>query len=269
MNTEQENKETQQIDTPIIGAEEVSTTPPAETMANTEATATPVTVWYKNTKLIGAIVLAILILGGAGFYVYKNQYYQGGVVATVNGTKIYRNEYDKNIARMEEGAMQQGANVTDPAIQEQMKKQVLQSLVDNILLISTAKEAGITVTDDEVQAKYDELVKQIGGEDALKKQLESIKLPIEELRSNIRDRVLVDKYFAKVADIKSITASPEEVKAFYQTLLSQNASGTTPLPPFDEIKSQLEQQVINQKQQEAITKIVEDIRSKATIVEKI
>lgn len=262
MNTEQENNATQQIDTPIIGADEASS------VASTEATVAPTTVWYKNTKLISATVLAILILGGAGFYVYINQYYQGGVVATVNGEKIYRNEYDKNIARMEEGAMQQGANVTDPAIQEQIKKQVLQSLVDNILLISAAEEADITVTDDEVKAKYDELVTQIGGEEELEKQLASIKLPIEELQSNIRDRVLVDKYFEQVADTKNITASPEEVEAFYKTLSSQSSS-ETPLPPFDEIKSQLEQQIISQKQQEAITKIVEDIRSKATIVEKI
>lgn len=209
------------------------------------------------------IVIVLLVLGGAGYYVYANQFAHGGVIGTVDGKKIYRDDFDQTVRTIEEGARQQNIDTTDASIRAEIEKQAFQTVVDNTILRNAAKAAGATATKEEVQAKYDELVAQVGGQEELTRQLAEIDLTDADLRKNIEDRVLVDNYLVMTTDIETLTVTEEEITAFLASI------DTTDLPPLEEIRPQVEAQVLMQKQQQLLAQLMEDLRSKAVVENKM
>ncbi|HEX4798916.1 MAG TPA: SurA N-terminal domain-containing protein [Candidatus Paceibacterota bacterium] len=260
-----EEQNTGQNTTPAESSTTESVTTPIETAPSQPSVEIPVAkvAWYKNKQLLTAVVVALILIGGAGYYLYDSKYKDGGVVAIVNGEKIYKVALDENIARMQQAATQQGVDISDATIQQKIQDESLQILIDNIILMSAAEKEGLAATEEEVKAKYDELVAQVGGEEEFKKLLEEAQLTHDELMKNIRERVIIDAYFAKVTDIENITVSDEEITEFLSAYPKED------LPPLEEIKPQVEAQIRNQKQQELITGILEKMRSEASIKKNI
>ena len=164
---------------------------------------------------------------------------------------------------MEGAAKQQGADITDPAIATEIQKQSFQMLIDNTLLLTAAKDSGATATQAEIDKTYAGLVEQMGGEDKITEQLITLGITLEELKSNIRDRIIVDSYIASVSDASTLKVSDDEIKTFYAGLPSDK------VPPLAQIKTQIETQLAGQKKQEALKKIIADLHTKAKIEEKI
>jgi peptidyl-prolyl cis-trans isomerase SurA len=233
-----------------------------EGSVSTTEVSTPTTPFYKNTQLMVSLLVALVILLGAGYYVYSTQA-KGGVVAVVNGEKIYRDALNENIERMQQGAVQQGMDITDPALQSEIQTQSLQILIDNALLMKAASDIGITASEEEIQEKYEELIAQTGGEEALNALLVEANLTIDELKENIEERVIIDKYFEEVSDIEGVTITDEEITEFL------SAFDPADLPPLEEIRPQVEAQIRSQKQQEIVDTILQDLRDNAEIEQKI
>jgi hypothetical protein len=243
--------------------EVAQTTPEISEVSSTETPSVEnKTPFYKNTQLMGAIVAAVIILGGAGYYVYSTQYAKGGVIATVNGEKIYQADLAENIDRMNQGALAQGVDIADPAIKVEIEKQAYQVLIDNALLLGAADKAGIEASKEEITAKYDELVAQIGGEEVLTTQLTESGVTMDELQANIKERVIVDKYLESVTDIESLTVTDEEITQFLAGFPSET------LPPLEEIRPQVEEQILNQKRQEILGTHIKQLNEEAEIVTK-
>ncbi len=236
---------------------EVSLPATAETVASV-----PTQAPGRRTQFIiaGAIVL-LGALGAGGYYYYTTQYVAGGPVAVVNGLKIARAEFNESVAMITQTASLQGANVTDPAIQKEINDQAIDILVSNTLLLDGARAAGITTTDEAVQAEYDKLVTELGGQEALTARMAEVKLSEEKLRSNIEERIIVDQYLKAETDMEDVTITIEDLKTTYD---SYKASGVE-VPPFEDIKTQLESQMVGQKQQEIINTFIASLKEKATI----
>lgn len=217
----------------------------------------------KRSNLPLIILIAILLIAGAGYYVYANHFAHGGVIGTVDGDKIYRDEFDQAVRTIEEGARQQNIDTTDAAVRAEIETQAFQTVVDNTILRNAAKEAGAVATEEEVQAKYDELLAQVGGEEELARQLAELNLSEEDLRKNIKDRVLVDNYLVMTTDIEILTVTEEEVTAFIASL------NATDLPSLEEIRPQVEAQVLMQKQQQLLAQLIETLRSQAVVESKM
>ena len=240
------------------------------------------TPFYKKYSMQLSIAVAVIIVLGAGGYVYAKNYVhdgiiatiggkdiylypQGGVVAVVNGTKIYRKEFNESVALVEQSATAQGIDLTDATIKSKIQQQALDVLISNSLIHEAAEKAGFSVSDDEVQAKYDELVKQLGTKEELTKRMGEMGLTEEKLRSNIKERVLADKYVQSETDIENLKVSDAEVQEFIKNI----STGNTKLPPLDQIRPQIEAQILSQKQQQIYTTLVDKLRAGATIDTKI
>lgn len=227
--------------------------------------AVPNKLWYKKNQLLVSLLLAGLILLGAGYYVYVTNYSQGATVAIVNGSKIHQQALDESIKLIEETAKQQGMDVTLEENKTEIKNQALEVLVNNTLLITAATQAGMEITESDIQAKYAELTTQLGGEEALKTKIAEVGLTEKKLLSNIKERLLADKYIEAETDIENLVVSDEEVSAFLKGI----DTGATELPPLDQIRPQIEAQILSQKQQQIVTDLLAKLRSEATIDIKI
>lgn len=246
MNTEQEQ--------PTNTASDVVSAPQPEVV---QATPQP-TPQKKNTNLIIAVVIALIALAGALYYVYGPSFTKE-VVAVVNGEKIYADELQENMDRLAASAVQGGVDVSDPQIQTEIRNQSLQMLIDNALLTSGATSAGVSASEAEVEETYTELVAQVGGEEELRTQIELLGITPDELRENVYERVLVDNYIESVTDIENITVTDEDIAAFL--------AGYDPneIPPLEEIRAEVEAQILLQKQQMMLSELIEELRADAEI----
>lgn len=217
--------------------------------------------FYKKHPVLLASIFAGMVILASGYFVYVTYYAHGGTVAVVNGKNIYRDEFNESVALIIQGATAQGADTTQESVQAEIRTQALDILVNNALITSAATNAGIIATDEEIQSKYSEIVTQLGSKEELEKRMAEVGLTEEKLRSNISDRILADAYINSKATIKDLAVTEEEVNAFILGL----GAGAGELPPLEEIRPQIEEQILGQKQQQLITDIITKLREEGDI----
>lgn len=183
------------------------------------------------------------------------------VVATVDGMPVGSNEYVLAYKQNAQFALQQGASLDDPAVQSAVSTQVIDVLINTKLLLNAAAEAGITASDEEVSAAYDELETGLGGAEAFGDMVAQLGLTTEEVRDDVREQLLIDGYLAQNATVNDVTITQADVEAAYNEL----AATATELPSLEEIYAPLEQQLRQQAQQTAIDALLETLRAEATI----
>lgn len=181
-------------------------------------------------------------------------------VATVNGEEITRSDYEANIAQVEDNATLQGQNVNDPTIQRQIEEQVLNQMIATVLLHQQAISEGMSITDEEVETRYQELVQQLGGEEALKTQLETADLTEEEFRERLGKDLLIQKYVDQQLAAGDTTVTDEEMRELYDQLAAQQE-----LPPYEEVEEPLRQQLVQQKEQAVLSAHIAELRAAATV----
>ncbi len=241
----------------------VETTPvTSEPTPGTQITPTPL---YKNKQLLGAFLIALVILGGASYYVYTNHYKNGGVVAVVNGQKIYQDEFNESVTIIEQAATAQQVDITQELAKQEIKKQALDVLVNNALLIGGAQKAGFSATDEVIQEKYDELTASVGSKEELESRMVAIGLTEAKLRRNIAERIVADQYIESETPIEEITVTGEEVDAL---LASLNIEGAQ-LPPLEELRPQAEAEIKSRKQQKIVEDLITTLKTDASIEVKI
>lgn len=231
-----------------------------------QTSSTPTSERGNGKKAIIALLI-VVVLAGLAYYAFKmaKPATNDDVAALVNGTAISKSEYNESLAMVTQNATSMGVDMTDSAIQEDIKKQALDILINNTLLIDGAKKSGITASNDEVQSEYDKLVTELGGDEALKAKMQEVGLTEEKLRSNISDRILVDAYLQKETDIENVSVSDEEVNDFYSSI----AQNSTTTPPLSDIKDQITAQLEGQKRQVIVNDFLTTLRNNAQIEIKV
>ncbi len=216
-----------------------------------------------NRMKIAIIILALgVVTSGALYYVLHER---NNTVAVVNGYKISKTEYANSVAMITQNATMQGVDVTDPAIQSEINNQAVSILVNNALLIGGAKAAGIALDEAKVQSEYDALVSELGGEETLKTRMAEVGLTEEKLRSNISERIIADAFIEAETDIESIAVTDAEVEEFLASIQTEGAE----LPPLEEIRPQIESQILGQKRQAVVDEFLAKLRETAEIDIKI
>lgn len=135
----------------------------------------------------------------------------GDAVASVNGDKITMKELDIRVDQM--------AVIYENQTQSQMnldtinflKRQVLESLIDEKLLEQKAKKEKLEVTQEELEKELKTIKEQFNDDAAYKEFLEQRKMNEEQLEAYVKAQLLVNKYFEiATKDIVKPSIDPEE-----------------------------------------------------------
>ncbi|MEE4261651.1 MAG: peptidylprolyl isomerase [Desulfobacteraceae bacterium] len=159
-------------------------------------------------------ITAILILVLFSFpAMAAEQTASGEKAAVVNGVVITRAHYEKELKVHLDRSTQQGRPVSDEQMPE-LKKTVLEGLIEREVLYQESQKAGIKIPDQKVNDQMAGIRKRFPDEAEFKKALASMGLTEEEVRTQIQRglaiRGLIDQ---KVAD--KIVVTDEETKAYY------------------------------------------------------
>jgi CRISPR/Cas system CMR-associated protein Cmr5 small subunit len=262
-------------------ADEASTTSVPPVVAAETATVDPAIAARRAVIWQYAIAIGIVLVMGAGLWYALEQ--QGRVdtevfstlesyvmpepaAVIVNGEKVTMALYEKNRTQLTAAATQQGLDPATPEVAEQITKQSMDLLINTELLRQAAVKAGVEVTAEDVETRYQELITSVGGEEALLARLTELGLTPEGLRGDIAGELLIQKHLAVAVDQSAIVISDAEIEAFYNSVAS---SATEPIPPLEEVREEVRAQMTYSKGQELITAYIETLRTSATIEEKL
>ncbi len=129
------------------------------------------------------------------------------VVATVDGEPIAGEEFESMFQQFAQ-AMQMQGQTASPS-------DVLDLLIGRKVLEAMVEEAGVTVSDEDVEARLDELREQLPSPDFLDQILAMQGMTIDELREDLRFDVQVQQY------LEQIEISADEMQERYEELVDE------------------------------------------------
>ena len=140
-----------------------------------------------------------------------------GKVAVVNGTVIPRAEFDRGMER----AYRQFASTGRPLNASQLpevKKGVIESLINQELLYQESQNESIKVEDKEIDAQIDALKKRFPSEKEYNTALAKMNLSEAEIKSQITKGLAIQQ-FIETKFVQKIIVSDDETKAHYNNNL--------------------------------------------------
>jgi parvulin-like peptidyl-prolyl isomerase len=143
------------------------------------------------------------------------------LAALVNGEPITLQEYERQIARYEISMLASGEDPGTPegqAALAQAREDVLEQLIEQRLILQAAEEAGVTVSDAEVEADIQATIDDI-GEEALNAWLMDEGLTREELQEEWRAQMIISRMVDRV--ISEVPVEAEQVHARHIVVSSE------------------------------------------------
>jgi foldase protein PrsA len=141
-----------------------------------------------------------------------------GAIALVGEQEIPKADLDRLIEQTKSNyeAQQQDFPETGTPAYENIKSTLVRSLVQQAQWEQAGAEMGLKVSDEEIDKQLEELKKQYfkGDDDKYQAELEKQGLTEEQLREQIKAKLLSDKIYAAVT--KKATVSEQEIEAYYE-----------------------------------------------------
>ncbi|MFD1018393.1 SurA N-terminal domain-containing protein [Thalassobacillus hwangdonensis] len=236
-----------------------------------------------NKKLM-TLVFGLLLLvgltacGGNGEEAKKDNKKNNGPAAVVNGEEIPRKEFEKNYDMAKSQYEQMGMDLKGK--EKQIKKSVVDQMIDSELLVQYAKDSGIKVDDNKVDEEYKKFTDQFEKEEQMDKFLKQNNLKKDELKPLLKESLMVQKYIDENTEEPKV--SEEELKKQYDQYVEQQKqmqkqaekkaeeSGQEgqqqqEIPEYEEMKDSLKQQMVQSKKDEQVQKLVQELRDDSEI----
>ncbi len=192
------------------------------------------------------------------------------VVAEVNGEEIPKEDFEPAyVSQFQQMSMQ--AQMTGEEVDEEwLKEQTINSIIGTTLLVQESNARNYEASEEQVNDTLTELVDQYGfeSEEELFSAFEEQGMSEEEVRDILQTEVKVDQLIQEEAG--DTTPSEEEMQKAYDEMVAmqKQLSGDEEeidIPSFEEMKSDIEQQLIFEKEREATNQLIEQLREKADI----
>jgi hypothetical protein len=192
------------------------------------------------------------------------------VVAEVNGEEITKEEfaplYQAQLEQATMQAQQMGGEKPDEAA---LQKQTAENLVDTELLHQEAEARDITVSEEDVDEELAAIAEQnqMGSADELLAALEKQGTTEDQARTQLETQVMVEQLVADEAG--PLETSEKDLRALYQQAKQQQAQmgeqGGQQIPPYADVKPQLEEQAESERIGTVAGSLVEELRKDADI----
>lgn len=184
------------------------------------------------------VILVLLVLIGGILILSAKKYKNLIIVGKVNGRPVTRFELEM-------------------ALNSRYGKQTFDDLASNILVQQLAVKNQITVTEDEVSQEIEATSVRLGGKEALTATLDRMGYTMTRLQDEMRVQVLVKKLAEKVLKVE---VADDEIQKFFNDNKTLFPSKT-----FDEVKEDIKQNLLQQKNQEQFAAWFADQKKNANI----
>ncbi len=136
------------------------------------------------------------------------------LAARVNGMPIYLAEYQKQVAEWEVAFSSQNVGLSEAdrqAMIAQGRQQVLQVMIEQVLIEQAAAQAGIVVSDQDVQAAIARDIQENGGQARFDAWLQANNWTAQEYEARQRSMMIASKMFEHIT--RDVPTRAEQVHA--------------------------------------------------------
>jgi peptidyl-prolyl cis-trans isomerase C len=163
-------------------------------------------------------------------------------LATVNGDVILLSEFEKNATPILEQFKRAAPTAEQtPERVKEIKKRVLDQMVDDKILAQEAKKKSIKVSQLEVDDGVKKVRTRFGTEEEFNKELQKEGMTYDAFRKHIQDQIGTIKLIDQEVKAKTTVPGDSDVKQLYDTLLAILADkpipGSHTATEVDELKS--------------------------------
>jgi parvulin-like peptidyl-prolyl isomerase len=195
--------------------------------------------------LVLIVALAFVVVGCGG----EDQTVPADAVAVVGDQEIPKSEFDQLMEQARSSYEAQERDFPNAGTPEYntLRNQALQFLVQRAQFEQKAEELDVTVTDEDVDERLEQIKEQYfeGDEEKYSTQLEEQGLSDEQVRRDIRAQLVQEKIFEKVtADVE---VTDEEVEEYYAS--NQDQYGQPESREVRHILVETQQQAVQIRQQ--------------------
>jgi peptidyl-prolyl cis-trans isomerase C len=136
-------------------------------------------------------------------------------VASVNGTAINQEQFDRSLAYQQEIASLQGVKITDEQM-PQLKYEILQNLISSELLYQESKKSGIKIDEKEITETYEAQKQkaQFKTDAEFEAALKQSNKTMASFKDEIKQGLAID-HFVKNKFTDKTTISDSEAKKYY------------------------------------------------------
>ena len=216
-----------------------------------------------NKTIIAVIIVIVAV--AAGWYILAGHIGSGSsgneAVAIVNGATITRHQLTMSEMQI---AARQGEAATSTAVQAQLQPDALNLLIEQTLLEQAAEKAGAIASSTEVDSQLASAKGHFSTQADYDKALAAQGMTEGDFRTYISKNILINAYLEQQLNLAAATATPAEIQAAYTQVKSQQGSGAN-IPPLNQVRDQVAQMIVQQKQQQAVNDYIAQLRSAANI----
>jgi peptidyl-prolyl cis-trans isomerase C len=137
-------------------------------------------------------------------------------VAVVNGTVINKAEYNRELAIVKQHFSGMGKQPSDAQF-AQIKKDLLESLIDRELLYQESQKSGISISEDAINEQLKAMKKQFATEEEFRNALSKLDLSEVSLKNQLKRSMSIQQVIEKQQFGQKATVSDEEAKAYYDS----------------------------------------------------
>jgi peptidyl-prolyl cis-trans isomerase C len=204
------------------------------------------------TAIIGAWLLCPLTLSAADAPAVEKQ-----EVAKVNGSAVYKKDFDMAYGMVEEGMKSRGAKINDSELKA-LKEKVLDNLIDAEIIYQASQKDKVKIDEEKLTSQWSKIKSRMESDPNYKANIEKMKYSEPELKEQIRRQMIIQKFLTdKFMDKASVT--PDEIKAYYDG--NQKAFHIPEQVQASHILIKVEPQA-DEKTKEAALKKIKEIQEK-------
>lgn len=222
----------------------------------------------KGLKIVGIVVLILLAIGAIFYFTdiipkdsldlnneEAEQVDEEEKAALVNGETISKGELEARVKQV--NAQTPGTS----SVTDQQKKQILQEMVDEELLYQEAKKEGVSADNQTIESEYQNTIEQFESEEQFQEALQENDLTEESLKKNIERGIVLNEYIKQIQEDSDVEVTEEEIQNFYD----ENIAGEEEAPELEEVKDQIEQQLLQEQTGQITNQKLEELKETADI----
>lgn len=194
------------------------------------------------------------------------------VVAEINGEEITKGEFEQVYTGQFQQASMMQEMTGEEVNEDELKQQIADGLVSERLLTQEAENRDISASEEDVDAMISEITEANGmeSEEDFFAAMEESGMSEDEIRAELEKQVKVEALIAEEAG--DIEPTDEELQEVYDEQIAQREEAQsegegeeTEPPAFEDVKPQIEEQLVREKEAEAAQGLAEELREDADV----
>jgi len=186
------------------------------------------------------------------------------VVATVNGEDITAEDLLENEQFIIDNYEMAGLSVDGN--EDEIRETALNQLINTRIIVQNAINDNLAPSDEELDEEFETFIaelKEYHGSDNIDEILEQFNTNEAELKEDLRTDLTIQSYIDTNITVDDV--SDEELQEAYDEYAEYLESIEEDVPPLDEVRELLEQQIANDKNVEAQRELIERLREDSEI----